>query len=179
MVYFYFNRNDPQRQDPTALLQAIVKQLSIAFPGLPKLVLAEYKKRQDRGHAEGPLDWEECRDLIVNLLGIYPQTTVVIDALDECEMDKRWILFDALQAMTGSSGLVKIFVSSRDETDIRRGLEQIPYLFVDAQKNTVDISNFVRRDVTESLRKGRFQATVSEKLKEKIISTIAGQANGM
>ena len=179
MVYFYFNRNDPQRRDPTALLQAIVKQLSVAFSGLPKLVVEEYDKRQERGHAEGALDWEECRDLIVKLLDIYPQTTVVVDALDECDLDKRWILFDAIQAMTQSSGLVKIFVSSRDETDIRRGLEQIPYLFIDARKNTADIFRFVRRDVTDSLKRGQFLATVSEGLKEKIISTISRQANGM
>lgn len=156
-----------------------MKQLSVAFPGLPKPVVLEYDKRQERGHAEGSLEWEECRDLIISLLDIYPQTTLVIDALDECDSDKRWILFDALGAMTGSSGLVKIFVSSRDETDIRRGLREVPYLYIGVQNHTADITRFVRRDVTDSLKRGRFLARVSKDLKEKIISTIAGQADGM
>jgi hypothetical protein len=155
-----------------------VKQLSFAFPGLPKLVVTKYNKREEGGHAGGPLDWEECRDLIISLLDIYPQTTIVLDALDECDSDKRWV-FDTLGAMIGSSGLVKIFVSSRDETDIRRGLREVPYLYIGVQNHTADITRFVRRDVTDSLKRGRFLARVSKDLKEKIISTIAGQADGM
>lgn len=45
---------------------------------------------------------------------------------------------------------VKIFVSSRDETDIRGMLEIVSYVHINAVDNTADIDRFVRRDVTRS-----------------------------
>lgn len=101
--------------------------------------------------------------MINTLLTIYPQTTIVIDALDLCDVSQRWRLLDMLCEVTQSNKLVKICVSSRDETDIRGRLEIVSYVHI----NAVDIANRL------------FYAEINEGLKEEIISIIAGQANGM
>lgn len=177
VVYFYCNRNDPSRRDPTILLQALVKQLALVLPGLPKSVLAVYDKREERGFAAGALEFQESCDLIVMLLGIYPQTTIVIDALDESYPEERWRLLEALRTLIASStSLVKIFVSSRDDIDIKLELEHVPNLHINAMDNMEDIERFVHREVG----RGRLlRGNLSEELRSEIITTIVGKANGM
>jgi hypothetical protein len=43
---------------------------------------------------------------------------IVVDALDECDSDTRWELVEALESITESASLVKVFVSSREEGDL-------------------------------------------------------------
>lgn len=52
-------------------------------------------------------------------------TTIVIDALDECNSNERQYLLDSIeQILQDSFSLVKIFVSSRDDQDIVCTLRQ-------------------------------------------------------
>jgi hypothetical protein len=52
-------------------------------------------------------------------------TVIVIDALDECDPGKRADLFDLLNDIRDQSlNLVKIFVSSRDDSDIVRDFQE-------------------------------------------------------
>jgi hypothetical protein len=45
--------------------------------------------------------------------------TIIIDALDECDINKRWELLSGLQQIIQKSKqLVKIFASSREDGDI-------------------------------------------------------------
>lgn len=184
VVYFYCNRNEPLRRDPTAIMQAIVKQLSLArpnLPGLPKSVVAEYDKRVKDGFASGSLGFQENYELVVSLLGMYSQTTIVIDALDESDPKERWRLLEALKAIIQSStGLVKIFVSSRDDVDITLKLANVPNLYIDARDNGGDIGRFVYREVAQSIESGRLLCGhITDELKEQIISAILTKAKGM
>lgn len=175
VVYFYCNRNDEQRRDPTIIMQALVRQLSVALPGLPNALVVEYDKRVDRGL--GTLEFQECIDFVVTLLDIHPQTTIVIDALDESNPDERWKLIEALTTIVCSSAtLVKIFISSRDDVDIKLHFEKVPNIYIDLRDNSGDIARFVRREVTLSIEKSIFlRGNVTDKFKEEIITTIEGK----
>lgn len=70
VIYCYCNRNEPDRRDPTTIMQVLVKQLSVVLPGLPKPVVAEYDKRSKSG---GSLEFQESNDLLVSLLDIFPK----------------------------------------------------------------------------------------------------------
>ncbi|KAL0630829.1 hypothetical protein Q9L58_010321 [Maublancomyces gigas] len=179
VVYFYCNRNHEERQDPTMIIQALVRQLCVAVPGTPAAVVAEYDKRVNRGL--GTLEFQECIDFVVTLMDMHPQTTIVPDALDESNPNKRWKLIEALTAIICSSAtLVKIFISSRDDVDIKLHLEIVPNIYIDLRDNSADIARFVPRQVTLSIEKSMFfRGNVMDKFKEEIITTIEGKANGM
>jgi hypothetical protein len=190
VVYFYCNRNEEQRRDPTAIMQAIVKQLSLLLSasheslgsyGLPEPVVAKYEERSKDGFSSGPLGFHECQDLIVSLLDMNPQTTIIIDALDECDPTKRGRLLKALEILVGSSTkLVKIFVSSRDDDDITLKLKNVPNLYIEATDNKDDIERFIQREITLSIQESRLlRGNISEELKKKIISTLIENAHGM
>lgn len=165
-------------------MRAIIKQLSVVLPGddrLPEVVLQEYKGREKGGLADGALRLSECEKLIVSLLDIHPQTTIIIDALDEVYQDKRWILISSLQKIiVRSPSLVKIFVSSRDNLDIRLRLEDVPNMYIEATDNRGDITRYVQRELKRATDNRLLLAgRASESLKAQIISTIEQHANGM
>lgn len=177
VIYFYCNRNDPQRRDPTCILRAIVKQISIALPGLPKVVVAEYENRTQDGLEAGPLGFQECHELLVSLLDIFPQTTLLIDGLDESDPTERGRLLELLTTIIHSStSVVRIFVSSRDDVDIKLKLEKVPNLYISAEDNKDDIERFIHRELAEpNTRLFKLPAP----LKELIVETLVENANGM
>lgn len=181
VIYFYCNRSESQRQDPAAIMRSIVKQMSLVWPGagLPKPVVEAYNERAKSGLAAGHLVFQECVDLLILLLELYPRTTIIIDGLDESDPIERWRLLDALTAiMHTSTNSVKIFISSRDDTDIRLKLEGVPNLYIDAQDNMEDIERFIQREVRVTVGRRRLWR-LPEALRSRIISVILGKANGM
>jgi hypothetical protein len=181
VVYFYCNKNGPQRQDPEVLMQAILKQLSIAYPGLSKAIVADYNQRLEDGMAAGTLRFQESQSLILSLLDLYPQTTIVVDALDECDPGERWRLLEVFKTLLDSVGsLVKIFVSSRDDIDIKLQLEGLPNLYIDSKETSHDIERFVNREIETAIRNKRLlRGKVRDDLKLHIVNTIVEKAQGM
>jgi hypothetical protein len=160
-----------------------MKQLSVPFlPDMPEQVVKSYDKRVKDGFASGCLELSECHDLIVSHLAIYSKATIIIDALDEIHPDSRGRLIDALKSIIDSSPNVKIFVSSRNDVDIRMQLEQLPYHYINATDNQSDIERFVRREVErgierKSLLYGRLD--LNDDLTKEVMQTLVAKANGM
>ena|SRR5947207_766074 len=100
-VFFYSSRNsaEPGRSDPNAILASLARQLSSLQPGKPLLqpTLDLYKKKEAEGFASGSLRIEESCALIIQLVEQYPLTTIVIDALNECNPGKRRDLLKSLE----------------------------------------------------------------------------------
>jgi hypothetical protein len=183
LIYFYCKRDEPNRQDPTKVMQALVKQLSLQLVNnkLPALIVNEYYRREQNGFASRYLDFEDCQKFLISLLNLYPQTTVVLDALDEVDKKTRKQLLNSLTAISeGSSSLVKIFCSSRDDRDITRVLEGMPNVYIKAQDNSRDIERFVIEEIDRKIQDGELlNGIVEEDLKSRIIKTLCDKADGM
>jgi len=185
-VFFYSSRNaaEPGRSDPEAILASLARQLSCLEPGKPLLkpTLDLYKKKEAEGFASGSLRIEESCALIIQLTEQYPLTTIVIDALDECNPGKRRDLLKALEkVLRESSGLVKMFVSSRDDHDIVFRLQHYPNLEIKSNRNSDDIAVFVK-DQTERLIKDGELLQYSDsqtEMKELIMEMVIEGASGM
>ena len=67
-------------------------------------------------------------ELIIEPIEHYPMTTIITDAVDECETEERQLLLDAFKSLLQESslGLVEIFLSSRDDRDIVCTLQDYP-----------------------------------------------------
>jgi hypothetical protein len=190
VAYFYCNRNEEQRRDPTMIMQAILKQLSLLLSeshdfretyGLPRPVVTKYNERIKEDFSSGALRLQECKELILSLLDMNPQTTIVIDALDECDPTKRGQFMEVLKTIIISSKtLVKIFISSRGDGDIVLRLDEVPNLYIKASDNKADIERFIRREIALSSQGSRLlRNDISGKLKERIINTLVENAQGM
>ena len=184
-VYFYCSRNaaEAERSDPAIILGSIVRQLACVQLGLPLLPpVVEKWKKKGQGFSSNGLQVEESCELILELIEQYPMTTIVIDALDECDPDRRQLLLDAFEdILEGSLGLVKIFVSSRDDQDIVCTLREYPNFDIVSTRNTVDIEAFVRTETERLVKKRRLlrNSNAREELKALIIDRVSKGADGM
>lgn len=185
-IYFYCSRNsnEPGRSDPKAILASLAKQLSSLEPGRPLLkpTLDMYKKKENGGFASGSMRIDESCALIIELTEQYPQTTIVIDALDECAAEKRRDLLRALEKiLRESSGLVKIFVSSRDDQDIVFRLQRYPDLDITSDRNGDDIASFIKEQTEALVKDGELLQYSNSKteMEKLIVEKVTEGASGM
>jgi len=143
-----------------------------------------YQQRKEDADQDGSepikLSVEDSSELIIALLNYNP-ATIIIDALDECQPNRRYELMNALNdIIKESANLVKVFVSSRDDIDIVLKLAGVPNIFINASDNHKDIDGFVHHEVDRAITDGRLlHGRVSDELKSHIINTLIDGANGM
>ena len=178
-VFFYCSRNtaEPGRSNPETIIASIARQLSGLQPGIPLLgpTIAVYLKKEADGFASGILCINESCSLILQLFEHYPLTTIVIDALDECDPENRADLLETLETiLQESSHLVKIFVSSRDDQDIVCHLKDYPNLEISSDRNTDDILSFVRAETRALITKRKLLrfSTNKDELEKVIVDGI-------
>ncbi|OJJ06515.1 hypothetical protein ASPVEDRAFT_327326 [Aspergillus versicolor CBS 583.65] len=189
LAYFYCSRNtsEPQRADPQRILACIARQLSSASPDHPiaPATLALYDRLRSVDGSREVLTMSELVELILELTNLYSRTTVILDALDECDPETRWKLVDALNDIVAdSTGLVKVFISSREEGDLRLSIQDHTGVQMTALENNKDIQKFVEIEAERMVSKrqilGRVkQPSTKEDLKQLIKQDVVSKANGM
>jgi len=144
-------------------------------------VLDVYKDREKVGQLSSKLTLKECQDLLVRLMGVYPQTTICIDALDEVDHKLRFELLEALKnVVERSNSLVKIFATTRMDTDILMQFEMYPRIELEPDDNADDINRFVEEKVKEMIeRKRLLHGNVPNALKEEICQVLCERSKGM
>ena len=165
-------------------MASIARQLSNLEPKLPLLnpSIAVYLTKEAEGFASGTLRINESCSLIIQLIEHYSLTTIVIDALDECNPEKRADLLEALETiLRESTQIVKIFVSSRDDQDIACRLKDYPNLEISSDRNLDDIVSFVRAETRSLITRRKLLrfSTSKDELEEVIIDQVTKGTAGM
>ena len=180
LAYFYCDRNQSDRRSTTSILNSLVRQLSVVKgnSGIYLPLLQLYNEKAKSAFASGGLKMEESQSLICQLTEIYLHTTIVIDALDECERDSRPELVGTLDFIVKESkNPVKILISSRPDEDIRHRFEGGPNVGIRATDNWDDIAKFV----TSKVQKWppHWSDKVSSTLKDEVCKTLVEKSDGM
>ena len=179
-AYFYCDRNQSDRRDSALILSSFVRQLSTSQDNdvIPCTTVQVYHQKQRTGFASGKLKSKESQTVLAELFQIYPQITLVVDALDECDKNTRLEFMDILdQLIAESPKPLKIFISSRRDRDMKQHFENGPNVQIRAIDNRDDIAKFVNHEITAS---GKFwHDEVSSELKELICKTLVEKTGGM
>ncbi|KAH0608757.1 uncharacterized protein H6S33_001891 [Morchella sextelata] len=182
IAYFYCNYKESGRREPESILRSIVKQICLQSPtaSLPEPLLSIYRQRVTDDDLGRNLDIVEIKDLLVKLCGGFLQTAIVIDALDECYEETRWKILDILKHVLDSTLNIKIFVTSRNDADLRRALEGSPDVFIQERDNTEDINLYIDSEIEVYMTKRRFLCGhISDELKKRITEKLREKAHGM
>ncbi|KAK1982555.1 hypothetical protein LZ30DRAFT_717128 [Colletotrichum cereale] len=156
IAFFSFTFADEGKQDTSAMIRALLRQLSSQL-GVTDTVLTRlyesYRTTTPPDHA-----FLECfRQLVRNFLNMY----IVIDALDESPREKhRDALLQALNDIRDwSEPGLHLLVTSRDEVDIRDALEALPEETVIMKNDGIDkdIASFVSQHLQDSRRLRKWQ----------------------
>ncbi|KAF8418413.1 hypothetical protein EV426DRAFT_577591 [Tirmania nivea] len=157
LAYFYCNRDDPQRAKPEIVMSTLVQQLASLRPGeqLQKVVVDEYKFSKRATGRPISLTLSNSNNLARALCNIYPQTWIVVDALDECDT-RQTLIRGLLNLARDCTSLVKIFFTSRLDSDIAATLDS-DNIFVrsialhsEASESSGDMRNIVEAKVKEA-----------------------------
>ena len=184
LAYFYCNRAEENRREPQSILNTLIQQLAQTKPGKDKLlgpVVDIYRDREEKGQTSSRLSLRESQELFIQLTDIYPQTTICVDALDEVEIDTRLLLLKTLiNIIERSKNLVKIFATTRMDTDILRQFEKFPMIELQPDDNISDITQFVKTKVQRTIDDGRLlEGDVPDRLKVEICDVLCKRSRGM
>jgi hypothetical protein len=128
LAYFYCFRGDESRRQPENVLRSLVRQLSVrkeeSTITLQKPLVQLYREKEAEAFASGAITFDESEKLLLQLFKAYSHTTLVLDALDECDQDLRGRLIQVFERLINVSKKLKIFISSRRDDDIRLQLEK-------------------------------------------------------
>lgn len=184
LSYFYCNYKEEQRRDPASILRSLVKQLCLQSPGdsFPEPVLTIYNKRVKDANLTSLLNIEESKHLLIGLSAGFLRTTLIIDALDECDTETRGSLFNAIEEVVSLSkrNPVKAFITSRDDGDVRRKFKNSPNVYIEERDNSSDINHYIKTEIEACIdREELLDGIVSKDLQEKIVSALEAGARGM
>lgn len=106
---------------PLSVLRSLVRQVSTATrnPGAIRETVQDLYHRMRLKGAE--LTYDTCRRQLLEAVNLYERTTLVLDALDECNPQSGSRIAETTKfLLSNSQKPVKVFVSSRPDRDIRK-----------------------------------------------------------
>jgi hypothetical protein len=158
------------------ILRSFVRQLSTvaANNDCVQQRLLRYCIETRKGASEPTIG--DCKDLLLDFINLYPKTTLVLDALDECDKEKRGALVEAFDFLLDHAKRpMKVFISSRPDGDIKEKFKTRANIEIQARDNHRDISNFIRTEIAKHRRWHKMSAN----LQTEIIQTLQNRSQGM
>ncbi|KAH8901279.1 hypothetical protein GQ53DRAFT_850827 [Thozetella sp. PMI_491] len=175
-AFFYCNRNEEERRKPLNVLRSFVRQLSSPVAKSRKIRTSLCNLVREAQRSGSELSMEVCKAQLLESINLYPKTTLVLDALDECDPVLRSQLFKTIDFLIfNAERPLKVFISSRPDFDIWSRFVSRPNIEIRATDNGEDITRFVNEQITEHQHWNR----MSPELRETIITTLLERSNGM
>jgi len=176
-TYFYCDGTDATSINVGNILRSLLAQLLFYNPSKTEPLLARLQEIRLTG-ANLPSHPSQLQDYIVEAASYYSEATIVLDAVDECHKNAREDLLPCLVYLVEQVSSLRLFISSRDELDIRENL--IP-LAIDFSLGNTSAASSLHEDIRiyiqdEFDRKPRLKRLGSN-LKTQISDTMLGSDN--
>ena len=189
IAYFYCTKNsaEPERSNPDEIMRSILRQLTISHGSsstVHETILHEYERRQAVARVDGfeitKLQAADCLKLILDTTAAHP-ATIIIDAVDEIQPSSRHVLLSALiQIIQDSQSVVKVFVTSRDDSNIYALLSDSVTVRIQNNRTRNDMDVFVYREVSSAIENRRMlNGVVSDNLKQELMDVLIAGAGEM
>jgi hypothetical protein len=176
LAYFYFDFKDQQKQGPDSMVRSLIFQLSQQFITIPVELERLYDSCKDK--AIQPYS-NTLLATLQPVIRVFPQTFIVIDALDECAQreDLMKVIGDIL---AWQSENLHFLVTSRREGDIESTLGQIigksSILSLQTEAVTPDIQLYIHERLShdDRLRKWRMDSALHQEIETTLLSNARG-----
>ena len=153
----------------SVVLGELARQLLVQRPQMPDSVMNIYARA-----SSGPLSFETVKDVLLSACDGLSRTFLILDALDEYgEQTQRRLLLNFLRQIDKRSNVRIIITSRYHPSDIQNALDEALQLKVEAHAS--DLGLFL----TETINNDVMSEEIPERLKEKIVRSIIGGAQGL
>ncbi|KGO75635.1 hypothetical protein PITC_055130 [Penicillium italicum] len=178
LAFFYCRRaqGEEERSRPLSVLQSLLRQLScyLRKPELIQSGLVEAVEETER--IGGIFDRAKCERLLLKSFNLYPCTTLIIDALDECDPSSRDDLIQFLSNVSSQvTRPIKIFISSRPDDDIKRQYFTGLNTGVHADKTRGDMRLFISEKLQDIMKNNH----AIEEMRHQITERLYAKCDGM
>jgi ankyrin repeat protein len=175
-AFFYCRKGEESRSQPQSILQSFVRQLSTNANN-PESVQIKLRDAVNTAREKGTnFRLQQCKEQILVSLNIYAKSTLVIDALDECDPDTRDELVEELNSfIQDAEKPVKIFISSRPDPGLAAELQRRPSIEIQAGDNQDDIQKYLEVELDKRAK----TVSVLKRMKEEMMDTLLERAKGM
>ncbi|GAB7336883.1 hypothetical protein MBLNU13_g00804t2 [Cladosporium sp. NU13] len=177
MTYFFCQSTDSRLHSAISVLQGLIWHLVTSNPGLGDEFDNTFQTRGERPFCSPNADFAELSKLMSKLLS-HPKATrinVLIDALDECDVDKDKLLrFIAEDSKQGKSK-AKWLVSSRNHRNVEEALDSpddnLTTLSLELNSSHVAqaVNSFIKVQAEDLARKKGLTADVKEELQQELM----------
>lgn len=177
VAYFYCNRNEQRRRDSASILRALARQLAAPI-GEERTVNQDLQYVYTQLTLMGTeLSLKRTRNLLLDIINSFSETTICLDALDECHEDSQTEILETLGVlMNHSTCTLKIFISSRPSPDILKAF--------DDEKGRIEITTDLNRPdirdyINERMARNDRWKDIPEDLVEVVKTTLDERSQGM
>lgn len=189
IAYFYCTKNsaEAERSNPDEIMRSILRQLTVSHgpsSTIHERVLQEYERREAVAKVDGfgvtRLRAAECVRLILDTTAANP-ATIVLDAVDEIPSSSRHVLLSALvQIVQDSLSVVKVFLTSRDDSNIHALLSDAVAVRIQNEYTRKDMDKFVRHMLSSAIQDRKIlNGVISDNLRQDLISALTAGAGEM
>ncbi|KAJ6180539.1 hypothetical protein N7519_011000 [Penicillium mononematosum] len=189
MAYFYCGDSRLGRSwaDPDEVMRSLTRQFAIVDRERLKVhesITLEYARREAEAKLDGfekpRLRATECTDLILNILGANP-AVIIVDGVDEVEEHRRHeLLNELIRIRDESASVVKVFLSSRENSNVMAVLQDASMLRVQDTDTRQDMEVFVEHCVSTSISaRNLLDGNVSDDLRHKLTQFLLNRAGEM
>jgi hypothetical protein len=152
---FFISRQQADSRDARGIVRSIAHQLASCNGIIEEALCA--KLHESSASVPRSLDKQIMDFVITPAQGLDKQATlvIVIDALDECGVDKRGrpggdFLLSLVPQLLGLSGRLKLLITSRNEVRIQ---QMFSHLYATAQQKVMELHNLDETTVQSDIRK--------------------------
>ena len=175
-AYYYIRHNDRDSQKPSNLLGSLISQLARQNAVVLSEVANSFAHFHEAGSFTGSPEDDELVEHLLSISKHFADTFIMIDGLDECgpafDRDRKGLI-DVMANLHRHEGCsIRTLIFSRDERDIREGLETGDFRVVSIAATSADLRLYVSAWIP-SLK------IRNENLKSEIVESLVDGANGM
>ncbi|KAH7088114.1 ankyrin repeat-containing domain protein [Paraphoma chrysanthemicola] len=173
--------------DAKDIMRSLLRQLTVKNEEtfeIVEQVHLEFKRREAKGKVGmgtvDKLEPHECTHWILELLQS-SQAVILIDAIDEIDLaDRHLLMKELIKLRDDPNRVVKIFLSSRDDTNLAQWLRDVPELHVKTALTQDDMQHFVRHCVSSAIdNKHLLDGSADPNLQSELEAYFLKRANGM
>ena len=178
MAYFYFDFNDPEKLFFRSLIHSLVAQLLFQGPGTP-VALKDLRVRNYNGTQQPNLG--DLIAILKTMIGLFDQTYIVLDALDECTgLERDSALRFLAEMKSWDIQTLHVSVTSRSLLEIEEATELLRTHRVDLHSTeTSHVSHDIERYLQNILETDSHLRRWGTTEKELITKTLLKRADGM
>ena len=140
------------------IIRSFVRQFGQTAEGF-RLPEAEYQIYPRTESGIDPLQLSDAKRLLRSLVQLHDTSFIILDALDECltvgQEKERLDVMELFEDLLRDDGTIKMFVSSRFESDIQDYFGEWTTIKVTKTLTTTDLSAFVDLTINRKLRRKR------------------------